>query len=60
MLMSEYVEACDRALDLEDTDKVCSYCDTRVVGIVCGECGEYDGIISLIEWEDINGEVWED
>ena len=60
MLMTEYTEACDRALDMGDTPKVCIHCDTRVAGIVCGDCGEYDGIISLTEWEEINGESWED
>ena len=58
MLMAEYVEACDRATDFDGAIRVCSYCDIAVVGIVCSECGEYDGLITIVEWEDVTGEEW--
>ena len=44
----------------EMNDKVCVFCDTRVSDFYCPECMEYKGIMTIAEWEDYTGEVWED
>jgi hypothetical protein len=41
-------------------DKVCVFCDTRVSGTYCTDCMEYKGIMSIAEWQDYTGEIWED
>lgn len=59
MNVSEYVQAMDALLD-SDEPRVCSYCDEATDHAFCDSCGEYSGLISIAQWEDINGEVWED
>ena len=39
---------------------VCVYCDNRVYDVYCSNCMEYKGIMTVDEWEDYTGEVWED
>lgn len=62
MLMSEYVAAADAAYDRTLDRYVCVFCDTEVsnIAITCPECQEYKGIITMAEWEESTGEVWED
>lgn len=48
--------------------KVCVFCDCRAefatVGLTivqfCPDCRDYKGLITVEEWEDKTGEVWED
>ena len=44
---------------LAPSDKVCTFCDTMVDGFICSDCGEYKGLMTIDEWEDYTGEVWE-
>jgi hypothetical protein len=39
---------------------VCLFCTTNVHNIFCQECMEYKGIMTMKEWEEYTGEVWED
>ena len=39
---------------------VCQFCVVPVNNIFCYSCGEYKGIMTMTEWEDYMGEVWED
>ena len=45
-------------IDLDD--KVCVYCDTRVDDVYCSDCMEYKGIMTIAEWQNYTGEIWED
>ena len=40
---------------------VCVYCDCEVDvdSIVCGSCHEYDGLMTVEDWQDYTGEVWQ-
>ena len=45
----------------ESNIHICSFCDIEVDVdlMVCPECDEYKGIVTLEEWESATGEVWE-
>ena len=38
---------------------ICAYCDSMVDGMICPDCHEYKGLMSIEEWESYTGEVWE-
>ena len=38
---------------------VCQFCDVAVNNVFCYQCGEYKGIMTLAQWEDYTGEMWE-
>ena len=48
-------------MDERDEFMVCVYCDCEVDcdSIVCGSCREYDGLMTVSDWEDYTGETWE-
>lgn len=52
MIMSEF----------EMPEFVCVFCDREVSSgdKACYFCNEYKGIMTLAEWEDYTGEVWEE
>lgn len=43
----------------EDETKVCVFCDTATDMPYCSGCQEYKGLMTIAEWEDYTGEVWE-
>ena len=43
----------------EDERKVCVFCDQDTYMPACPTCLEYKGLMSISEWEDYTGEVWE-
>lgn len=45
--------------DFDGDLKVCVFCDTATVLPVCVGCEEYKGLMTVEEWEDYTGEVWE-
>lgn len=59
MLLSEFTAAADAAFDRDDTLYVCVFCDVPMGNIVCPECGDYKGAVSVEEWEAQTGEKWE-
>lgn len=47
------------SLDSMD-DLVCVYCDNRVYDVYCHDCMEYKGIMTIEDWQNYTGEIWED
>jgi ribosomal protein L40E len=50
--------AFERLSDLDT--KVCVFCDTATNAMSCRDCGEYKGLMSIREWEEYTGEVWDE
>jgi hypothetical protein len=40
--------------------KVCVYCDTLTTLWYCKSCHEYKGLMTIEDWEQYTGEVWEE
>jgi hypothetical protein len=63
MEMQDYVDAMDAASDrIDDGERyVCEFCTVEVSPdkAFCYSCNEYKGIITMTEWESINGEGWD-
>ena len=59
MKMEEFVAAADAAFDRDDTLYVCVFCDVVIDLIVCPDCGDYKGAVTVAQWEEMNGEKWE-
>jgi len=38
---------------------VCLYCAEVLCNVICFDCDEYKGVMTMAEWEDYTGEVWE-
>lgn len=45
---------------VDDDTMVCVYCDESTTLPYCAGCQEYKGLMTISEWEDYTGEVWED
>ena len=43
-----------------DEVKVCVYCDMQTTELYCGYCMEYKSLMTIPEWEQYTGEVWEE
>lgn len=37
---------------------ICIFCDKAVAGRFCITCGEYKGLMTINDWEDYTGEIW--
>lgn len=42
----------------EDDLKVCVFCDQDTRLPYCASCQEYKGLMTVQEWENYTGEVW--
>ena len=40
--------------------RVCVYCDNATDSWTCHTCGEYDGLMTIEDWEAYTGETWDD
>jgi len=38
---------------------ICIYCAEVLCNVMCFDCNEYKGVMTMAEWEDYTGEVWE-
>jgi len=38
---------------------VCLYCAEVLSNVMCFDCQDYKGVMTMKEWEDYTGEVWE-
>lgn len=45
---------------LHGETQVCAYCDTATDLPYCARCQEYDGLMSVEQWEAYTGETWEE
>ena len=50
------------AFDLFDENEfaICVFCDNATSLPYCPGCQEYKGLMSVSDWEDYTGEIWED
>ena len=62
MNIDEFTAAADAAYDRTLDRYVCLFCDIEVSmdSITCKSCQDYKGIVTMLNWEEINGEEWED
>lgn len=47
-----------RIIDIE-CSMVCVFCDIETTRHYCPSCNEYKGLMTIKDWEDYTGEVWE-
>lgn len=40
--------------------RICVFCDNATQSFSCRLCGEYKGLMTISQWEEYTGEVWED
>lgn len=45
---------------IQEAQRICLYCDIEVNGFACPICHEYDGLMTVEEWESYTGEEWEE
>lgn len=38
---------------------VCVFCDCETTDPYCPECEEYKGLMTVEDWQDYTGEVWQ-
>ena len=46
--------------DFNDDIRICVFCDNATSLGFCPGCEEYKGLMTIAEWEDYTGEIWED
>ena len=45
---------------IDNDIQVCVFCDNSTALPYCPLCEEYKGMMTIEDWEDYTGEVWED
>ena len=43
----------------KDLVLVCVFCTQTLMNVMCFDCKEYKGVMTMKEWEEYTGEVWE-
>jgi hypothetical protein len=38
---------------------VCIYCSEVLCNVMCFDCNEYKGVMTMKEWEEYTNETWE-
>ena len=51
--MKMYPSTLDKNLVL-----VCLYCSQTLSNVMCFDCQEYKGVMTMAEWETYTGETW--
>jgi hypothetical protein len=60
MIIAIPVKRLDVFDELEIDMKICVFCDTLTNLFYCSQCEEYKGLMTIPEWEQYTGEVWEE
>lgn len=50
----------ENSIIVDNPEMVCVFCSTEVIDEVCMTCKEYKGIMTVAEWEEYTGEVWDE